>query len=212
MLCSADSGLCPLHIPSQPLRAMPGRTSCLRYPGLWESWCHYYACGYLWWLEGCGHAISCTSPNPLLLSSCQVRLCCTCRTFRCTFCHLFLLTLGVVPDRRASNLHRTPSLPSPAWFERPAAAPRREFWLPVIVRHALTLAVPRSLSPPWPFCRRAPLTLSGSSMRTSLAAAMRTSSSMSGAALRRWGQRPCQTAKMDRRWRVKNRSVDLASN
>ena len=133
MLCGADCGLCPLHIPSQPPRAMLGRTSCLRYSRLWESWCHCCACGYLWWLEGCGHAISCTSPNPLLPSSCQVQLCRICRTFCHTFCHSFLLTLGVVPNGRASNLRHTPSLPPPAPSERLAATPQREFWLPVVI-------------------------------------------------------------------------------
>ena len=110
----------------------------------------------------------------------------------------------VVPDHRLGRLCRAPCLPPLALFESPAAAPQREFWLPVVIRHALMLAVLRSSLLPWPFCRRAPLTLSDSPMRTSLAAAMRTLSSMSGAVLRRWGRRPCWTAKMDRGRRGRN--------
>ena len=94
MLCGADSSLCLLHVPLQPPRTMLGRASCLRYPGLWESWCGCSARGYLWWLEGCGHAVSCTSPNSLLPSSWQERLCCTCRTSRHTFLSYFSLTLS----------------------------------------------------------------------------------------------------------------------
>ena len=93
MLCGVDSSLCPLHVPLQPPRAMLGRTSCHCYLGLWESWCCCPVRGYLWWLEGCGHAVSYTSLNLLLPSSGQVRLYRTCCTFCCTFCRLGLLML-----------------------------------------------------------------------------------------------------------------------
>ena len=115
----------------------------------------------------------------------------------------------IVPNLRLGRLRPALCLPPLAPSASPAAAPQRKFWLPVIVRQALTLAVPRSLSPPWPFFRRELLMLSGSSMRTSLAAATNISNSVSGATLRRWGRRPRRTAKMDRGRRVKNELVDF---
>ena len=144
---------------------------------------------------GGGTLYFCMLPNPLFFL--RLSQCTTYVVLRCTFVVSYLLTFGAVPAYQTDNLRLVPFRPPPALSERPAAAPQRKFWLPVVVQHALTLAVPRSLLPPWLFCRRALLTLSGSSMRTSLTAAMKTSSLISGTALRRWGQRPCRTAKMD---------------
>ena len=125
------------------------------------------------------------------------------------FVSYFLLTLSQFP-----TFDSAVSAPPPAchyWHHLRALQPLLDvsFGFLLFLRHALSLAVPRSLSPPWPFFRRALLTLSGSSMRTSLAAAMRTSSSMSGAALRRWGRRPRRTAKMDRGRRGRSKLVDF---
>ena len=74
-----------------------------------------------------------------------------------------------------------------------------------MVRHALTSRVPRSLLKPWLFCWRALLTLSASSTPINLAISTNISNSVSGSALRRWGQRPCWTAKVDWRQRVRIR-------
>ena len=145
MLCGADSGLCLLHILLQPVRAMLGRASCLRYPGLWESWCGCYAGSYLWWLGGYGHAVSCTSPNPLLPSSRQVRLCCTCCTLRPTFLSYFFANAFVVPDHRLGRLRPAPCLPPLALFERPAAAPQRKLWLSFIFTTCANVGSPKEL-------------------------------------------------------------------
>ena len=146
MLCGADSGLCPLHVPSQPTRAMLGRASCLRYPGLWESWCGCRAGGYLWWLGGYGHAVSCTSPNPLLPSSRQVQLCRTCCTFTSYFFLLyFFANAFVVPDHRLGRLHPAPCLPPLAPFERPAAAPQCKFFLSFVFATCANVGSPEEL-------------------------------------------------------------------
>ena len=145
MLCGVNSGLCPLHVPLQPARAMLGRASCLRYPGLWESWCGCRAGGYLWWLGGYGHAVSCTSPNPLLPSSRQVRLCRTCRTLRRTFLSYFFANAFVVPDHQLGRLHPAPCLPPLAPFECPAATPQRKFWLSFVFATCANIGSPKKL-------------------------------------------------------------------
>ena len=202
MLLDAGFSLCSLHVSPESLRAVPGRTPCHCYAGLWEPQCCCPAHIHLWWLEGYGHTVSCTSPIPFsFIVVAFYNVCCT----RHTSVILDLLMLGTVPNHCANDLCPAPLLPPLAPFACPAAAPQYKFWLPVVVQHALTLAVLRSSSPPWLFCQRALLMLSGSSMRINLIAVMNTSNSVSGSTLRRWGRRPRRTAKMDRRQRVKFR-------
>ena len=209
MLHGAGFGLCSLHVSPESSRAVPGRTSCHCCPGLWEPRCH---CPARARCEGYGHTVSHISPIPFSFFAVAFYDVLYASYFCRTSVVLGLLTIGAAPGHCANNLCPAPRWPLLAPFACLAAAPQRKFWFPAVLRPALTLAVPRSLLLPWPFCQRAPLTLSGSSMCTSLAAAMRKLSSMSGAALRRWGRRPRQMAKMDQRRRVENKLVDLASN
>ena len=210
MLCGAGFGLCLLHVSPESSRAVPGRTSCHRCPGLWEPRC---CCPARAQCEGYGHTVSRASPIPFSFFAVVFYEVSYMLYFCCTSVVLVLLTLGAALSHCTNHLCPVPCWPLPVPFACLAAALQCKFLISFrLLRLALTLAVPRSSLPPWPFFQRALLTLSRSSMRTSLAAAMRTSSSMSGAALRRWGRRPRRTAKMDRRRRVENKLVDLASN
>ena len=106
MLCGADSSLCLLHIPLQPPRAMPGRTSCLRYPRLWESWCRCCACGYLWWLGGWWHAVSLRAPqSPFLFAVVALY---DLRHTASYFCHIVFADVWC-----SSSLPNQQSLPRP---------------------------------------------------------------------------------------------------
>ena len=107
-------------------------------------WCR--AGGYLWWLRGYGHAVSCTSPNPLLPSSRQVRPCRTCHTFTSYFFLLyFFANAFIVPDHWLGRLHPAPCLPPLAPFKRPAAAPQCKFWLSFVFATCANFGSPEEL-------------------------------------------------------------------
>ena len=89
--------------------------------------------------------MSCTSPNPLLLSSRQVRLCFTCCTLRPTFLSYFFANAFIVPDHQLGCLCPAPCLPPLAPFEHSAAAPQHKFWLSFVFAICANIGSPEEL-------------------------------------------------------------------
>ena len=125
-----------------PRRAVPGRSSCHRCPGLWESWCR---CPARARCEGYGHTVSRISPIPFSFFAVAFYDVLYASYFCCTSVVLGSLTIGAAPGHCANDLCPTPRAPLLASFACLAAAPQRKFQFSFLFATCANVGSPEEL-------------------------------------------------------------------